>query len=131
MTLNHAEPERAIVAPALRRGTIEVAPQAIATMAGRTVLEVPGIIGIAGRHLRFGGAELLPSERFDHGIDVHFVGERIVIAIHVIVEYGQVIPAIAHAAMSRAKAAVEQMLGLPVVQVNIIVQGLRVGDPTV
>lgn len=112
-----------------RRGSIEVAPQAIATIAGRAVLESPGIVGIAGRHLRFGGAEMLPPEHFGQGIDVRFIGERIAIDLHVVVEYGLRIADVAHEAMVRVKIAVEQMLGLPVVQVNIIVQGLRIGDP--
>lgn len=72
---------------------------------------------------------MLPPEHFGQGIDVRFIGERIAIDLHVVVEYGLRIADVAHEAMVRVKIAVEQMLGLPVVQVNIIVQGLRIGDP--
>ncbi len=113
-----------------QRGTIEVAPKAIATMAGRAALAIPGVVGIAGRTLRFGGAELLPPERFSNGIIVRFAEDRITIQMYLIIEHGQRITDVAHQAMVAAKAAVEQMLGLPVVRVNITVQGLRVSDPT-
>lgn len=111
-----------------QRGAIEVSPQAIATVAGRAVAEVAGIAGIADKHLRFGTAEIQPSDRYARGVEVRFVGERILIDIYVIVEHGPRISDIAQEAIMRAKAAVEAMLGLPIVGVNIIVQGLRVGE---
>jgi len=111
-----------------QRGTIEVSPQAIATVAGRAVAEVPGIAGIADKHLRFGTAELQPTDRYARGVEVRFAGERIIIDIYVIVEHGPRISDVAHEAIMRAKTAVEAMLGLPIVQINIVVQGLRVGE---
>ena len=114
---------------AKRRGAIEVSPQAIATVAGRAVTECAGVVGIAGKHLRFGAAELLPPERYAHGIEVRFAGERISIDMYLVIEYGLRISEVAQNAMAQVKQAVEVVLGLPVVQVNIIVQGLRVSDP--
>jgi len=111
-----------------QRGTIEVSPQAIATVAGRAAAEVPGIAGIADKHLRFGTAELQPADRYARGVEVRFAGERIIIDIYVIVEHGPRISDVAQEVIARAKAAVETMLGLPIVQVNIVVQGLRVGE---
>jgi uncharacterized alkaline shock family protein YloU len=111
-----------------RRGMIEVSPQAIATVAGRAVTETYGVVGIAGKHLRFGAAEILPPERYAHGIEVRIVGERIAIDLYLIVEYGLRISEVAHNAMLNVKFAVERVLDLPVVQVNVIVQGLRIGD---
>jgi uncharacterized alkaline shock family protein YloU len=111
------------------RGAIEVSPQAIATVAGRAVAQCYGVVGIAGKHLRFGAAELLPPERYGHGIDVRFAGERITIDLYVIMEYGLRLSEVAHSAMASVKFAIEQVLGLPVVQINVIIQGLRVSDP--
>ncbi len=111
-----------------RRGTIEVSPQAIATIAGRAITGCAGVIGIAGRHGRMNKAELLPPDRYSRGIEVRFVDERITIDCHIIIEYGLHIADIAQAVMVSVKRAVEQMLGLPVVQVNVIIQGLRVSE---
>ena len=116
--------------PTGRRGTIEVSPQAIATVAGRAVIATYGVVGIAGKHLRLGAADLLPPDRYAHGIEVRFVGERIAIDLYIIMEYGLRLSEVAHNAMSSVKFAVEQVLGLPVVQVNVIVQGLRISEPT-
>lgn len=121
----HSEAQR----PA-RRGTIEVSPQAIATVAGRVVSECYGVVGIAGKRLRFGAAELLPPEQFAQGVEVRFVGDRIAIDLYLVMEYGLRLSEVAHNAMESVKYAVELVLGLPVVQVNVIVQGLRVSDPT-
>lgn len=112
-----------------RRGKIEVSPQAISTIAGRAVSECYGVVGIAGKRLHHGAAELLPAERYAQGIEVEFHNEQIIIDLYVALEYGLRISEIAHNIMSNVKFAVEQMLGVPVVQVNVNVQGLRVPAP--
>jgi uncharacterized alkaline shock family protein YloU len=113
-------------AQSTRRGKIEVSPQAIGTIAGRAVTECYGVVGIAAKRLRYGAAELLPSERYHQGVEVQFSNEQIIIDLYVVLEYGLRISEIAHNIMSSVKFAVEQMLGMPVVQVNVNVQGLRV-----
>jgi uncharacterized alkaline shock family protein YloU len=129
MTAPKLQPDR--LASTARRGAIEVSPQAIATVAGRAVTLTYGVVGIAGKHLRFGAAELLPPERYAHGIEVHIVGDRIAVDLYLIMEYGLRISEAAHNVMQNVKFAVEQALNLPVVQVNVIVQGLRMSDPNV
>jgi uncharacterized alkaline shock family protein YloU len=126
----HSSPAEATAYPhAAQRGTIEVAPQAITTLAGRALADCPGVVGIADKHLRFGAADLLPAERYARGAEVHFVGDRIVIDLYLVLDYGVQLAEVAQEAITRVKAAVETMLGLPIVQVNVIVQGLRVSDP--
>jgi len=114
-----------------RRGRIEVAPQAIGTIAGRAVIECYGVVGMASKRLRSGAAELLPAERYHQGVVVQFQNEQIIIDLYVVLEYGLRISEIAHNVMSSVKFAVEKMLGVPVVQVNVNVQGLRVSAPDV
>jgi uncharacterized alkaline shock family protein YloU len=114
-----------------RRGKIEVSPQAIGTIAGRAVSECYGVVGIAGKRLRNGAAELLPADRYHQGIEVQFSNEQIIIDLYVVLEYGLRISEIAHNIMGSVKFAVEKMLGVPVVQVNVNVQGLRVSAPDV
>jgi uncharacterized alkaline shock family protein YloU len=115
--------------PRQRRGKIEVSPQAISTIAGRAVSECYGVVGIAGKRLRGGMAELLPEERYQQGIEVQFNNEQIIIDLYVVLEYGLRISEVAHNIMGSVKFAVEKMLGVPVVQVNVNVQGLRVSAP--
>jgi uncharacterized alkaline shock family protein YloU len=113
-----------------RKGTIEVSPRAIATVASRAIIACPGVVGIASKRLRFGSAELLPPERYAQGIEVRFVGEHIAVDLHVIMEYGLHLPDVTQQAIESVRAAMEHVLGLPVIQVNVTVQGLRVSDRT-
>jgi uncharacterized alkaline shock family protein YloU len=108
------------------RGKIEVAAQAIAAVAGRATTECYGVVGIAARHPRFTTLELLTPEQYRRGIDVRFVEDHVAIEISVVFEYGLRISEIARNLIKDVKYAVEQALGLRVVEVSVYVQGLRV-----
>lgn len=110
------------------RGKIEVSARAIATVAGRATTECYGVVGIADRHARYVRLEVLPPERYDHGVDVRFVQDHVAIELYVVLEYGLRISEIARNLIKDVKYAVERTLGLPVVEVNVNVQGLRVSD---
>lgn len=111
----------------VQRGRVEVSATAIATLAGRAVTECYGVVGIVARHPRFGALELLPPEHYRRGIDVRFVRDHIAIEVYVVLEHGLRISEIAHNLIKDVRYAVEQSLGLAVVEVNVNVQGLRVG----
>lgn len=113
-------------APAL--GRIEVSPRAIAHLASRAAQASYGVVGLASRHARPGLAELLRREEEHKGVEVKFSGERVVIDLFVIIEYGTRISEVARNIMSNTKFAVESALGVPVVSVNVNVQGIRVSS---
>jgi uncharacterized alkaline shock family protein YloU len=110
----------------LPRGKIEVSTQAIATVAGRAVTECYGVVGIAARRPHFGIFELVPPEQYRRGVEVRFVQDHVAIEVYVVLEYGLRISEIARNLIKDVKYAVEQALGLRVVEVNVNVQGLRV-----
>jgi uncharacterized alkaline shock family protein YloU len=60
------------------------------------------------------------------GIEVRVVGSRVVIDLFVVVEYGTRISEVAKEVANSVRFAVERALGLPIVQVNVNVQGVRV-----
>ena len=107
-------------------GKIEVAPHAIATLAGRAVAQCYGVVGVAAPRTRFGKVELLTPERYSHGVVVRFGDDHITIDVHVVLEHGLRITEVAHSIMETVKFAVERPLGLRVVQVNVNVLALRV-----
>ena len=115
-------PEGARVQP----GKIEVAPHAIATLAGRAVAQCYGVVGVAAPRTRFGKVELLAPERYSHGVVVRFGDDHITIDVHVVLEHGLRITEVARSIMETVKFAVERPLGLRVVQVNVNVLALRV-----
>ncbi len=111
-----------------RLGKIEVSPTAIATIASQAVLECYGVVGMASSSLRHGLGELLGRESSRRGVEVRLVDNQIVIDLYVVLEYGMRISEVAHNIMESVKFNVEKVLGIPVVQVNVHVQGLRVSS---
>ncbi|GAC1358688.1 MAG: hypothetical protein NVS2B12_20430 [Ktedonobacteraceae bacterium] len=106
------------------RGKIEVLPNAIHSIAVQATLSCYGVLGIAAPHLRNGQAVLLPAEQSNQGVRISTLNDQITIDIYVVLEYGLRISEVAHNIMSTVKFSVEKMLGTPVTQVNVNVQGL-------
>jgi uncharacterized alkaline shock family protein YloU len=109
-----------------RAGRVEIAPRAIATIAGRAVAQCYGVVGVAARRPRFGRVELAPPGQYAQGVDVRFVDGRVDIDVYVVLEYGLRITEVAHSIMATVKFAVESALGAHEARVNVNVQALRV-----
>jgi uncharacterized alkaline shock family protein YloU len=109
-------------------GKIEVSPKAISHIASRAAQASYGVVGLASRHARPGLAELLHREEEYKGVEVKFSGDQVVIDLYVVIEYGTRISEVARNIMSNTKFAVESALGVPVVRVNVNVQGIRVSE---
>ncbi len=105
-------------------GKIEVLPNAIHTIAMQATAGCYGVVGLTAPRLRNGRAVLLPPERSNEGVQVRVVNEQIIVEVYVALEYGLRISEIAHNIMSSVKFSIEKMLGVPVAQVNVNVQGL-------
>lgn len=111
-------------------GKIEVLPNAIHTIATQAVSECYGVVGLAARRLRNGRAVLLPSAQINQGVQIRVVNDQIIVEVYVVLEYGLRMSEIAHNIMSSVKFAIEKMLGVPVAQVNVNIQGL-IHDPSI
>lgn len=109
-------------------GKIDISPDAIAAIASAAVLECYGVVGMASKHILDGLAELLQRDRARRGVEVSMVDGRIIVDLYVIVEYGTRISEVAYGVMNRVKFSLEQALGVPIAEVNVHVQGLRVSD---
>ncbi|WP_161977227.1 Asp23/Gls24 family envelope stress response protein [Dictyobacter kobayashii] len=105
-------------------GKIEVLPNAIHSIAVEATLTCYGVLGIASPHLRNGQAVLLSPEQSNQGVRLQILNDQLIIDVYVALEYGLRISEIAHNIMSAVKFSVEKMLGTPVTQVNVNVQGL-------
>ena len=106
---------------------IEVSPAAIANIANESVLSSYGVVGTVPKDLAHGILKVL--SRDDRcGIDVAVTDGRITIDVYIIIEYGTRIAEVAHSVMNVVKFTVERALGIPVAEVNVHVEGLRVSD---
>jgi uncharacterized alkaline shock family protein YloU len=122
------ESSDAAVAQESPAGRIEVSPRAIAHLASRAAERCYGMVGFASRHARPGLAELLRREDVYKGVEVKFSEGQVLIELYVVIEYGTRISEVARNIMSNVKFAVESALGVPVVQVNVNVQDIRVSE---
>ena len=108
-------------------GSIHVSQRAIATIAYQAARVSYGVVGLAPKNLVSGLSQVLVKDP-THGIEVHYNGREINIDVYIIVEYGTRIKSVAASVGNTIRYHVEKALGLPVNQVNVHVQGLRVSE---
>ena len=110
-------------------GKINISPEAISVIAGATAMECFGVVGMSSRSLQDGIAELfLGRENLTKGIEVRINEEQVILDLYVVVEYGTRINEVAHNVIENVKYAIEDQLGLSVLQVNVNVMGVRTGN---
>jgi uncharacterized alkaline shock family protein YloU len=108
-------------------GKVEISPKVVAAIAGNAVLSSYGVVGLGSKNIADGLVQALQREGA-RGVDVHVQGDKIVIDVYVIIEYGTRIFSVAHSIMNVVRYNVERSLGVPVERVNVHVQGLRVSN---
>ncbi len=108
-------------------GTIHVSPNAIATIASQALLKSYGVVGMASRNVVDGITSAITRDP-NHGIDVRAEDGRIIINVYVIIEHGTRITSVATSVIDAVRFNVQKMLGIPVYQVSVYVQGLRVSE---
>lgn len=106
-------------------GSIHVSPKAIATIAYQSALRSYGVVGMASKNIVDGLTQAIAKDPI-HGIDVRYDGEAIDIDIYIIIEYGTRIKSVANSVANLVRFEVEKALGIPINQINIHVQGLRI-----
>lgn len=110
-------------------GSIQISSQAIATLTKQTVLEVYGVVGLAGK-TKFDDWRrgLFRSQKNHHGVTVRMDEEGVVVDLYLIIEYGTRISEVARSVMRRVSYVLNKQVGLPAAAVNVHVQGLRVSS---
>ncbi|MDD3243497.1 MAG: Asp23/Gls24 family envelope stress response protein [Eubacteriales bacterium] len=111
------------------KGVISITNEVIATLTGNiiTASGLYGIVGMAAKNASDGLYELLNRTNLARGIKVtsNDVGE-VSIELHIIVEYGVPIAAVAESTIDSVIYSVSQATGLTVKRVDIVVEGVRV-----
>ncbi len=108
-------------------GDIQISKQAIATIAFQAVQRSYGVVGLASKNIADELAHVIVKDP-THGIDVGYKNREINIDIYIIVEYGTRIKSVAASVANTVRYQVENSLGLPVNEINVHVQGLRVSN---
>ncbi len=108
-------------------GRITISSRAIATIASRAALGTYGVVGMSARNLADGLAHRIARDP-NGGIEIHTATGEIRIDAYIIVEYGTRVSSVAHSVANNVRYQVEQMLGMPVADISVHVQDLRVSS---
>lgn len=107
-------------------GSIDIAIDVIANIAGEAVVESYGVVGMASRHqVRDGFAELLGKENYSRGVVVENKDGLLDVDLYIIVGYGVKISEVANNVQTSVKYRLEKTFGLTINTINIHVQGVR------
>jgi uncharacterized alkaline shock family protein YloU len=114
------------------QGQTKIADVVVQKIASLSAREVPGIRSLGGGTARTIGAlrGRIPGAGTSHGQGVTVeVGERqVAVDLDVLIEYGVAIPDLASTVRQNVISAIEEMTGLEVVEVNITVVDVYLGD---
>jgi uncharacterized alkaline shock family protein YloU len=108
-------------------GNIQISKQAIATIAFQAVQRSYGVVGLASKNIADELAHAIVKDP-THGIDVDYKNNEINIDVYIIIEYGTRIKSVAASVANTVRYQVENSLGLPVNEINVHVQGLRISN---
>lgn len=106
-------------------GSIKIANEVVAIIAGLAATEVDGVAGMSGG-ITGGITEMLGMKNLSKGVKVEVGEKESAIDIYIVVEYGSKISEVATLVQENVKETVENMTGLKVVEVNVHVQGVNI-----
>ncbi len=104
-------------------GSVKIANDVVATIAGLAAVDVPGVAGMSGGIVG-GIAEMLGRKNFSKGVKVEVGEKEAYVEAYIIVDYGVKISEVAQNVQKSVKNAVETMTGLEAKAVNVYVQGV-------
>ena len=105
-------------------GTVKIADDVVAMIAGLATSEVEGVSAMVGNITN----ELMSKvgmTKLTKGVKVEITGREVRADIAVMLEYGYNIPATSQKVQEKVKAAIENMTGLTVSDVNIRIAGVN------
>ncbi|MBD5466894.1 MAG: Asp23/Gls24 family envelope stress response protein [Lachnospiraceae bacterium] len=105
-------------------GTVKIADDVVAMIAGLAASEVEGVSAMVGNITN----ELMSKvgmTKLTKGVKVEITGREVRADIAVMLEYGYNIPATSQKVQEKVKAAIENMTGLTVSDVNIRIAGVN------
>src|SRR4051812_21289048 len=107
-------------------GQVVVSARAIGSVAYQAALGCYGIVELVPQNLRSRVSRRLghpPPPDARDGIAVQLDGDRIIVTLHVVIEYGVPIAEVAHNAIRTVYFAIERAFGIRPVAVNVHVHG--------
>ena len=108
------------------RGTVQIANDVLADLAGFAALECYGIVGMASPTLRDGVAQALSREKLRKGVRIANEDEGVRVDLYVIIEHGTNLTEVSHNLANRVRYVLTNMADVKVASVDVHVQGVKV-----
>ncbi|MCR5501852.1 MAG: Asp23/Gls24 family envelope stress response protein [Lachnospiraceae bacterium] len=108
----------------VEHGSVRIADDVVAMIAGIAALEVEGVHAMAG-NVGNGIFRKVGLRNPQKGVRVSIVDKNVTADASIIVDYGYNIPTVSQKAQDRIKQMIESMTGLEVTDVNIRVAGVN------
>ena len=108
-------------------GSVQVADDVIAVIAGLAATEVSGISAVSGNITN----ELMSRvgvKNLAKGVRVEVTGQKVKVAVSLIIDYGVNIPTTCGKVQERVKSTIENMTGLTVTDVNVRIAGVDMNN---
>ena len=108
-------------------GQIKVSDNAIATLAGTTVNECYGVVGVISKnYIKDGYSALLKKENYSKGVVIKNSKLGLQIDIYVVVSYGVKVSEVVLTLQQQVKYTLEKTLNVDIDEVNVHVEGIAV-----
>lgn len=108
------------------RGTVNIANDVLADIAGFATLECYGIVGMASPSLRDGVAQLLSREKLRKGVQISTGDDGVKVDLYVVIEHGTNLTEVSHNLADRVRYVLTSMADVVVDAVDVHVQGIKV-----
>lgn len=105
-------------------GTVKIADDVVAMIAGIAATEVGGVAAMAG-NITHEFMSKVGVKSLKKGVKVDVIGKKVRIDLALIMEYGYNIPVTSQKVQEKVKSAIENMTGLEVSDVNIRIAGVN------
>ena len=111
----------------LSGGSLQISTDVIAKIASLAAMEIEGIDKVSCGSAPVKGAFAKVSNQ--KPVEVEITEDVAQITLHMVVKYGTKVPAISEDIQKNVKACVQNMTGITVSKVNIVVEGIAMEAP--
>lgn len=106
----------------IQQGLVHISDGVVSSIVGQVVLDTPGIAGMSGSSISNDWAKRLSGKNVKKGMSVEVNEVDVAIDLRVIINYGCVIHEVCYILQQNVRNAVETMMGLSLVSVNVKVE---------
>ncbi len=111
-------------------GTINIANDVLADLAGYAALESYGVVGMTSPTVRDGVAQLLSKDKLRKGVKIDNDAEgAVTVDLYVVIEHGTQLVEVSHNLSERVRYVLTSMAEVRVSRVDVHVMDIRVRTP--